>query len=380
MPTVPGDEQMAQQQQQWLQSLLHMGQQGSQVNTSNPFGSQTWSTDANGNRTLTQGYTPGITGDFNSQLANRAAGSQVAQAGASGILPTIGKYNTANVNAPGIQYGANPSSMMTGYGRDTFQAIPGASDFQGNQQAVQDALYARQTANLDPQFEQQQNQLDAKLRNQGFQAGDKGADDAQGNLARAKNNAYAGARNDSIAGGQAVASNLLADALRIRGTQNAEGQQDYTNYNTAAGTNFNQRATNVALNNTGQQQAVSQYGTNFSVPMQQYLASLQGAPTGSMVPNFGTGTTALAQPNSPSFLDFTSLGAQNSQANANRNTNIASSVAGGVGSLLGGSGGLLSGIGNMFSNSPDLSTMSPITSGAMTDMIPQPDWSSYFGF
>ncbi len=70
-------------------------------------------------------------------------------------------------------------------------------------QNVQQALYAKQTAMLDPQYKQEGAHVAAQLAAQGVNPGSGAYDQAMANFARAKNNAYAGARADSIlAGGQ----------------------------------------------------------------------------------------------------------------------------------------------------------------------------------
>jgi hypothetical protein len=77
----------------------------------------------------------------------------------------------------------------------------GADDLQGQRQAVSDALYKRQTAYLDPQFEAAQKAQDAKLANQGITLGSEAYKNAQDDAARAREFAYGQARDSAIAGG-----------------------------------------------------------------------------------------------------------------------------------------------------------------------------------
>lgn len=77
----------------------------------------------------------------------------------------------------------------------------GADDLQGQRKAVSDALYQRQTAYLDPQFEQRQKAMDAKLANQGITLGSEAYKNAAADEARGREFAYGQARDSSIAGG-----------------------------------------------------------------------------------------------------------------------------------------------------------------------------------
>lgn len=104
----------------------------------------------------------------------------------------------------------NTSSKMLGtidqtYGTplDTsnLPKLLGADDLEGQRKAVSDALYQRQTAYLDPQFEAAQKAQDAKLANQGITLGSEAYKNAQDDSARAREFAYGQARDSSIAGG-----------------------------------------------------------------------------------------------------------------------------------------------------------------------------------
>lgn len=83
----------------------------------------------------------------------------------------------------------------------TLPKLLGADDLEGQRQKVSDALYQRQTAYLDPQFEASQKAQDAKLANQGITLGSEAYKNAQDDAARAKEFAYGQARDSSIAGG-----------------------------------------------------------------------------------------------------------------------------------------------------------------------------------
>lgn len=77
----------------------------------------------------------------------------------------------------------------------------GADDLQAQRQAASDALYQRQTAYLDPQFEARQKAQDAKLANQGITLGSEAYKNAQDDESRAREFSYGQARDSAIAGG-----------------------------------------------------------------------------------------------------------------------------------------------------------------------------------
>lgn len=77
----------------------------------------------------------------------------------------------------------------------------GADDLQAQRQAVSDALYQRQAAYLDPQFEARQKAQDAKLANQGITLGSEAYKNAQDDESRAREFSYGQARDSAIAGG-----------------------------------------------------------------------------------------------------------------------------------------------------------------------------------
>lgn len=87
----------------------------------------------------------------------------------------------------------------------------------GGQQEIQDALYRRSTAMLDPQFQQQESAERDRLAQQGFQVGNAGYDKAIGNFDRSKAAAYGDARDRAIIGGQAAQQQAVSQALAARG-------------------------------------------------------------------------------------------------------------------------------------------------------------------
>lgn len=157
-------------------------------------------------------------------------------------------------------------------------AMPSGADQATQLKNVQDALYARQSQYLDPQFTKQQGQLDTQLANQGFQTGDAGVSNSAGTGAQdsfnmAKQKAYADARDSAVTG----ASNQLV--------QN----------------------TNTAL--AQRQQAISEALAQRNQPINELSALNSGGSVG--MPSFPStgGTQGIAGP------DY--LGAAGAQNNAN---------------------------------------------------------------
>jgi hypothetical protein len=99
-----------------------------------------------------------------------------------------------------------------------------SSDFSGDRQRAEDALYKRSASRLDPQYAQTQSDLETKLYNQGVAPGTDAWQRELDNLARQKTDAYAGARNDAIAGGGQEESRLFGMGLSNAGLQNQARQ------------------------------------------------------------------------------------------------------------------------------------------------------------
>lgn len=90
--------------------------------------------------------------------------------------------------------------------------VPSATsaDFNTASQQAQDAYYKNQTQFLDPQFAQGQEQLDAKLANQGITMGSEAYNNDQNNFARQKQSAYDTAQQNAILQGPQNAQQLFS--------------------------------------------------------------------------------------------------------------------------------------------------------------------------
>lgn len=90
------------------------------------------------------------------------------------------------------------------------QPLPTSGDFATASKDAQNAYYNNQKQFLDPQFAQGQEQLDAKLANQGITNGSEAYNNDQNNFARQKQSAYDTAQQNAILQGPQNAQQLFA--------------------------------------------------------------------------------------------------------------------------------------------------------------------------
>ena len=242
------------------------------VNQQSGLGSTNW--DGN---TITTNYDPRILGDFYAQIMQRQGQRDVY--GIAAENAGVG-METANPFAGLSAVGRQP--MQTGYDRSGMAPIPGWDDFSGERQRVEDSLYDRFASRADRRYDLAQTGLENQLRDQGFVPGTEGWDQAMRTFGEGRTDAYQAAVRDAVAGGGAEQTRMLSDALRVRGLQGAEAQQDLQNWNAAQGADFGQQ---FGLRGQG-------FGENMAaqqVPMEWLRIAQAGLPTGTMVPSFDLG-------------------------------------------------------------------------------------------
>ena len=93
-------------------------------------------------------------------------------------------------------------------------AMPTADE--STRKAVEDALYSRATARLDPRFSQAQDRLNSSLAAQGITQGSEAYNRELQNFNNAKNDAYSSAMNDAIAGSDDAMQRLFNMGLQAR--------------------------------------------------------------------------------------------------------------------------------------------------------------------
>ena len=91
----------------------------------------------------------------------------------------------------------------------TSTAPPITTDFSGDRQRVEDALYQRAASRLDPMWQDRESQLAAQLANQGIMLGSEAYTNAMRDFGQARTDAYDSAINQAIAAGGAEQSRLF---------------------------------------------------------------------------------------------------------------------------------------------------------------------------
>jgi hypothetical protein len=93
-------------------------------------------------------------------------------------------------------------------------AMPTADE--STRKAVEDALYSRATARLDPRFSQAQDQLNSSLAAQGITQGGEAYNRELQNFNNSRNDAYSSAMNDAITGSDDAMQRLFNMGLQAR--------------------------------------------------------------------------------------------------------------------------------------------------------------------
>ena len=240
-------------------------------NTVTPFGSQTWSMSGGG--APSGGTGTGIRGGLSStgsfglggglQVGGRGSGGASNSSGAPSYTQTI-SLNPMDQQI--LDQQRQQSLGITGAGNNLVGDIQANSslstpDFNKTRQAAQDALYSNQTQYLDPQFSQQQEQLQSQLANQGVVPGTEAYDNAMGNFNRSRNQAYGSAMNSAISGatgqqGQAIQnySNLTNLPINQLNSLRSGTQVQTPNFQNPASTNAAPSDITSAFNNQYQGQ------------------------------------------------------------------------------------------------------------------------------
>ena len=101
-----------------------------------------------------------------------------------------------------------------------FRSVTEMGDPSSYRQAGEDAAYRRSTSRLDPQFEEDEQALQIRLRNQGLRPGDEAYEAEMNRLNRRKTDAYQAAMDEATAAGRAESA-LSFDQNLAQQTQSA---------------------------------------------------------------------------------------------------------------------------------------------------------------
>lgn len=247
-------------------------------NTTTPYGSQTFTyngKDENGNPTYDQNITfsPTQQALYDQSTANQTQQGEIA---GTALNAVSNQFNT-------------PYDLNSAVGGMTASQ----ADLMGDYNNQYKNLYQQQTAYLDPQFQNDQNQLDAKLANQGILPGSTAYQNAQDEQNRNRTFAYQQASNQAQAGAGAEQSRLANQGLQ------------------------------------NQQQAAQLYTQQYQAPLNFYNALETG--TQASLPQFSP--TATNNQSAPNVLGAyaNNMNAQNNAYNAK--TGTYNSTIGALGSL-----------------------------------------------
>lgn len=133
------------------------------------------------------------------------------------LRPSLQAANAlASMGRAGVEEQLNRLSNLYSqdFNYDSAPAMPTADE--ATRKAVEDALYSRATARLDPRFAQEQDQLNSSLAAQGITQGSEAYNRELQNFNNAKNDAYSSAMNDAIAGSDEAMQRLFDMGLQAR--------------------------------------------------------------------------------------------------------------------------------------------------------------------
>lgn len=137
--------------------------------------------------------------DFGANSASIGQSSQLA--GQAGNLASKQMSQLGGVLSKQLDYSGAP-------------AMPTADE--ATRKAVEDAYYQRQTSRLDPQYGQAEADLRTRLANEGLTPGSEAYNREIEQFGRAKNDAYAGARNDATTNSTSELAKLFGMGLSAR--------------------------------------------------------------------------------------------------------------------------------------------------------------------
>lgn len=241
--------------------LIDAQSQANRYNTTTPWGSATW--------------VPGATEEdpwsyqisMSPEQQQLMFGQQAIQGGllnaGMGMLGSL--PNNLNFNGlPGQVTGIDQSGLPQ---LNPGQGIPSVDQFGAERQKVEDALYGRATARLDPRFAQERERLDTNLVNRGIPVSSEAYGRAMGDFDRSRNDAYSSAMNDAILAGGGEHSRLFGMGLAGQGQgfqQNLAARQGL----------FGEGMANAGLQNQGRQQGVAERTALYQTPYASLAAIL----------------------------------------------------------------------------------------------------------
>lgn len=203
-PKAPDPNQVSAAQTQSNEQTAAYNNAQSHGNTATPWGSQTFTSHVD--------PTTGAT--VYDQSVNLSPEQQ--QLYNTQTQQDLSLANTGNNLAGqiGSQYGSDFNPELS--------KLYGADDLTGARQAASDALYKQQTAYLDPQYAQRENEMRTRLANQGITEGSEAWHNAIDDFDRGRTFDYQSARNSADSAGLAEMQGLSQIASNNRNQQLSE--------------------------------------------------------------------------------------------------------------------------------------------------------------
>ena len=246
-PAAPDYTQAAEKTAESSKEVTNMQTWANRADQYNPWGSTTWGTEKMIDPATGQEVTKWTQNTQLSDEGQRALDSQLAlQQGRSDLAQQLfpraqtefgkemdwsqlnpwaqGQINAGNLQATtgANQYGdprGDAGELQRQLDYSNLQGVQGAAQ---NRQSAEDAIYKSATSRLDPQWQQQETDLQTRLANQGITQGSAAYQKAMDQFNRQKTDAYSQAQLQSITGAGAEAQRNQGMDMALRQQQAAE--------------------------------------------------------------------------------------------------------------------------------------------------------------
>lgn len=258
---------------------------------------------------------------LNNQLSPEQQKLHDTLAGTTQDLANRAPLNTSG--APSLVSGLTPRSL-SGV-NSAISSLSGLDPASYNQKAG-DASYSAATRYLDPQVQQNQRALEARLSEQGFVPGTPGYQQAMQNFQDTNNRAYAQARDSATMQGFSVGNQEFGNSLDSLKAQIASGLQ-------SQGQDFTQQQQAGSFRNTSRAQDIAEMLQARQAPINDLNALRGGLAQQGATPQASTGNVAPTNVSDPyntqyqGLLDKYNAGVQSNNSTTSTLGSIAGAIA-----------------------------------------------------
>ncbi len=173
---------------------------------------------ANYNKTLNSTNVQGPTGSTSYQITGYDPGTHAPQYTQTNTLSAPEQQLLSGQQNLGLANQGAAAGALSNYQTAVQNnPIPSTGDLQNFGQKAQQAAYGAATADMDPHWNQQQEQMDASLRNSGAQPGTPAYDNAMQSFQADRSSAYGQAENQAF--GQGLSAENQAFGQAVQGQQ-----------------------------------------------------------------------------------------------------------------------------------------------------------------